>query len=316
VSWPKRPDSHQRVSGIPGAVHYPAESPAWAPKTFAFSATGPAQFGLPANHWQHTTTHGNYRKVVHYDGYWRPVVTREWDAANPAETTRTTVRRFDALGREKFVSFPMATLTLSWNDPSLDKGTHSTFDALGRLRRSEQRLSDYAFESLITQINYLDGFRKQIVNPRQAITTWSFQAFDQPDEGAPTEIEHPELVRTRIERDIYGKPESITRSGTYAGIATSATRYFVYDVHQRLCKQIDPESGASVFGYDAANNQIWSAEARWPTPTGTARSSPGPITRPTVKRRTAPSTGPATPAMSPTAILAWSTCSSGTTIRW
>ena len=239
-------------------ITYPADSPAWAPKTFSFAPTGPAQFGLPAGHWQHTTTHGNYRKVVHFDAYWRPVVTREWDAANPAETTRTVVRRFDALGREAFISHAQPALTLSWNDPSI-KGTHRQYDALGRLRLSEQ---DTELGRLPTQIDYLPGFIKQITDARFGVTKWSFQTLDQPDESFPVDIQQPEGVITTIERDVYGKQLLITRSGTYANSPATAARHFVYDAQQRLCKQIDPESGASVFGYDSANNLIWSAEGR------------------------------------------------------
>ena len=40
----------------------------------------------------------------------------------------------------------------------------------------------------------------------------------------------------------------------------SATRTYVYDSHQRLCKTLNPESGATVVDYDLAGNVAWSAE--------------------------------------------------------
>lgn len=40
----------------------------------------------------------------------------------------------------------------------------------------------------------------------------------------------------------------------------SATRRYVYDAYERLCKTINPESGATVVDYDAAGNVAWSAE--------------------------------------------------------
>lgn len=40
----------------------------------------------------------------------------------------------------------------------------------------------------------------------------------------------------------------------------SATRTYVYDAHERLCKTLNPESGATVVDYDAAGNVAWSAE--------------------------------------------------------
>jgi RHS repeat-associated protein len=40
----------------------------------------------------------------------------------------------------------------------------------------------------------------------------------------------------------------------------SVTRTYVYDEHMRLCKTINPESGATVVDYDAASNIAWMAE--------------------------------------------------------
>ena len=39
-----------------------------------------------------------------------------------------------------------------------------------------------------------------------------------------------------------------------------ATRRYVYDGYERLCKTINPESGATIVDYDAAGNVAWSAE--------------------------------------------------------
>ena len=58
-----------------------------------------------------------------------------------------------------------------------------------------------------------------------------------------------------IGRDAFGKALSITRGGS----AVSATRSYVYDANQRLCKTLEPESGAKVQAYDAANNVVWRA---------------------------------------------------------
>jgi RHS repeat-associated protein len=69
------------------------------------------------------------------------------------------------------------------------------------------------------------------------------------------DIAGPGGVDTRIQRDVFGKPETITRSGP----GVSVTRHYVYDGDQRLCKQVEPETRASVFGYDAAGNLAWSA---------------------------------------------------------
>jgi RHS repeat-associated protein len=50
---------------------------------------------------------------------------------------------------------------------------------------------------------------------------------------------------------------NLTVSG---GARISATRRYIYDTNERLCKTINPESGATVVDYDAAGNVAWSAE--------------------------------------------------------
>jgi len=40
----------------------------------------------------------------------------------------------------------------------------------------------------------------------------------------------------------------------------SLTRSYVYDANERLCKVINPESGATVYAYDGASNVLWTAE--------------------------------------------------------
>ena len=53
---------------------------------------------------------------------------------------------------------------------------------------------------------------------------------------------------------------AITRSGTNsAGVYATATRSYVYDGYERLCKTIEPETGATLQQLDAANNVSWRA---------------------------------------------------------
>lgn len=62
-------------------------------------------------------------------------------------------------------------------------------------------------------------------------------------------------------RDAWGKPTSITRSGVSPVV--SATRSYVYDAYQRLCKTIEPERAAEIFHYDGASRIDWSAKGQW-----------------------------------------------------
>jgi hypothetical protein len=74
---------------------------------------------------------------------------------------------------------------------------------------------------------------------------------------APVWIQHPEGAYTGINRDVFGKPLSIRRRD--ANGAVSVTRSYVYDSYQQLCKTVEPETGATANGYDAAGNLVWSA---------------------------------------------------------
>jgi RHS repeat-associated protein len=94
-----------------------------------------------------------------------------------------------------------------------------------------------------------------VINPRGYATTSWFQVFDEPSEEHVVQIQAPEGVSVAIARDLFGKPASISRSGAGA----SATRSYVYDANQRLCKTIEPETGATIQAYDGTGNLTWRA---------------------------------------------------------
>jgi YD repeat-containing protein len=103
------------------------------------------------------------------------------------------------------------------------------------------------------------SFFYSITNPRGFATATAYQAFDTPTTEAPVTITAPETQTTTITRDLFSKPLSITRGGTYNGGAVSATRSYVYDGYQRLCKTVEPEAGATTYEYDGAGNLLKSA---------------------------------------------------------
>ena len=98
-------------------------------------------------------------------------------------------------------------------------------------------------------------FQRVVTNPRGQTTTYGLQAFDSPDEAAVLAVWAPESAVVSIARDVFGKPLSITRAGN----GLSATRSYVYDPYQRLCKTLEPETAATVQDYDIAGNLAWRA---------------------------------------------------------
>jgi hypothetical protein len=216
-----------------------------------------AEYDIAAGHWKQTTTTGNAVTINYYDALWRPVLTRTYDTAAEAATRRVTLRKFDFKGRSLFESFPNRDIA-SIN--TVVNGTSKAYDALGRLTTAQTNSELPGALTILTSTNsYLAGFQKQMKDPRGNTTTTSYQAFDEPSEDRPIKITAPEGVTVDFVRDVFGKAKSITRAGTYNGGTVSATRSYVYDGNERLCKTIEPEIGATIMDYDAANNVTWRA---------------------------------------------------------
>jgi len=209
--------------------------------------------GLPIGHWRHTESTGSYKKTTYFDGRFRPLLTLEEDTANAA-SKRYTRRAFDHDNRETYASYPAAS------DPGQGAGTRTSYDALGRVISTAQNDGPSTF--LTTSTAYLSGFQTRTSNPRGQVTTVSYQAYDTPDTSAPISILGPDGVTTSIARDGFGMPLSVTRSGLYDGPPVAATRRYVYDGFERLCKRIDPEAGGTLFAYDGVGNLIASAEGQ------------------------------------------------------
>lgn len=188
-------------------VDYPGgDNVAWAPTFRNFEATTTAEFGLQGLHWKQTVQTGDGLSTTYFNARWLPTLTVTQDIARPASRSYL-VKRFDGLGREIFAAYPVASLG-SVND-SLD-GVTTRYDALGR-PLSKTQASELG--PLVTRFEYLQGFVTRETNPRGHATSTHFQVFDAPSTEHPVRIEAPKGVLTLIDRDDFGKPKAITRSG-------------------------------------------------------------------------------------------------------
>jgi RHS repeat-associated protein len=229
------------------SVAYPAgDTVAWNATTLALSQVFSAEYGLDVGHWKQVVSTGTGRKVNYYDALLRPVYTEEWDDADRANTSRIVKHQYDFAGRTTFESLPKRT----YNE--IADGVSHEYDALGRptLTATSSELG-----TLYDTFQYVGGFQKVYTDAKSNNTYYTYQTFDEPSESAIASISAPEGARVDIQRDVFGKPGSITRSGN----GKSATRRYVYDAYERLCKTIEPETGATVQDYDAANNVSWRA---------------------------------------------------------
>lgn len=178
---------------------------AWNGTHSAFERVGAEEYGLAAGHWRRTTTTGAATTITWYDALWRPVLQAHFDASD-ASGARSFVRKtFDSENRVTFESYPSAT-------SSPTSGVWTSYDALGRVVSVGQD-TELSPALQVTRTDYLAGFQTRVTNPRGFATTTSFQAFDQPSTEVPVRIDAPEGVTTVIQRDPFGKPLAITRSG-------------------------------------------------------------------------------------------------------
>lgn len=228
----------------------------WAATTITFSSGHGAAYGVPAGHWRQTTQTGNGRKVVVLDALWRPLVTQTQDQGSPTATNSEVVTRYDSNGRVAFESYPMRTNGTAVYTSAGLKGTHTAYDALGRV--THVRRDWEGAGQLTTTTEYLSGFQTRVTSPRNHKTlTALYLTWDEPTYEFPRGISHPEGAFTEIHRDIFGKVTALKRRNESGAIAL--TRSYGYDAHQQLCRSVDPESGATVMGYDGAGNLKWSA---------------------------------------------------------
>ncbi|HUD40521.1 MAG TPA: RHS repeat-associated core domain-containing protein [Dokdonella sp.] len=242
--------------------------------TYTFGTTSEIPGG---SHWRQTVTTGNGYTITYLDALLRPAMVKRYDGTSgttEAASRQMVLKRFDGQGRTTFESYPQRTIASIGSSPP---GTTTSYDALGRVSQTvaKTELSGAAADATTT-IQYLTGFQKRVTNPRGAVTDTWYQLFDEPSEDAPIQISEnvttlieSEKRSTTIARDVYGRPTTVTRSGTWDDSAISATRRYVYDPNHRLCKIIEPETGgpsspngATVIDYDAAGNVAWEAKGQ------------------------------------------------------
>jgi RHS repeat-associated protein len=235
-------------------------------ENLAFVPVSTSEYGIPANHWRQTITTGNSTTINYFDARLRKVLTYTADTANASATQRFQSFAYDSYNRVTFTSYPVRSIT-SITDITL--GHHTTYDALGRVTVTTQDSELGTPSTTTTQYLSSPVFQTQFTDAAGSITTSGYQAFDDPDEAKLTSSTLPAGVTLGIQRDVFGKALSITRSGTYNGSGVSATRSYVYDTNQLLCKTVEPETGATIQALDAANNIAWKAAGQSYTSTST-----------------------------------------------
>lgn len=172
-----------------------------------------------------------------------------------------------AEGRVAFQSYPSTS-------SSPTTGVWTNYDALGRVTSVGQD-TELTPALQLTTTTYNTGFTTTVTNPRGFSTTATYKTYDQPTTEWPMVITAPESATTTITREAFGKPTSLTRSG---GGVTAVLRDYAYNNQQELIRSQEPETGATIYGYDAAGNLSFSA-AGLPMGANWATTYPSSVTR-------------------------------------
>lgn len=244
-------DAMGRVSSIT----YPSETQLgvcdtsrWHQTTIATEFINTAEHGIAAGHWRTALRHGpNAHINTYYDAMLRPVLEEKFDLNDIPGTLSQVVKRYDTSGRLSFQSYPTTNVGDAW---TVTQGVRTFYDALDRVTRVEQ---DSEFGALATTTEYLPGLKTRVTNPRGFQSTTEYMAWDQPSYDLPILSQQPEGKTIQIARHPqFGWPLSLTQRN--AANTLSQTRRYVYDSYALLCKTIEPETGATWFGYDEAGN--------------------------------------------------------------
>lgn len=136
---------------------------------------------------------------------------------------------YDAMGRQTFVS-----------DPGATSGTRYKYDSLGRLTRITH--ADNTFKA----ITYGAGSRS-VTDERGKVTTYTYRGYGNPEKLQLMAINAPEtsanVTLTRNTRDQV----TAVKQGPF-------TRNYVYNANGYLVSVVNPETGTTRYGRDAAGN--------------------------------------------------------------
>ncbi|WP_076543254.1 RHS repeat domain-containing protein [Shewanella sp. UCD-KL21] len=200
---------------------------------------GIAGSGVEVGSLKETTTHGNYEIQNYFDSLGQIIFSSEQDKSD-FSTVRYKAYKYNVHGLNTLETFPS-------DIANNKKGVETQYDALGRII-SQTRNSD----SSIRQRKYLSGNKIAVTDSENNTTTTSFLAYGKPTYDKPNLIVAPDTDDTVINYNIFDQIIS-TRQGNII-----ETR--IYDDSQKLCKQVRPETGIAVFGYNAQRLPIWLAE--------------------------------------------------------
>ncbi|MFT4046983.1 MAG: RHS repeat-associated core domain-containing protein [Solimonas sp.] len=233
-------DALGRVS----AITFPSgDSVSWSAKSVVYAYTTAQQYGISTGTFYVTSIEGRHKLTTYYDELLQPILVVDLDSDSGVARCQTS--QYDYRGLLVFKSY--------WNTSYADvAGIHFTYDAIGRLTQW------ITTDGIVLETDgYSSGSKKTITDGEGNITAIQYQAFGRPEYDKPILITGPEGQVTTISRDVLGKILSITQG--------NVTRSFLYNSNALPCLRSDPESGSTLWGYDAAGQLRWEAKGQTST---------------------------------------------------
>lgn len=211
----------------------------WADTSISYSSLGS---GIVQ-----TSTRGNSRTIIDYDGMSRPALVEAVDLTGHS-LARFTQTSYNALNQVTFSSLPS-------HSSSPASGTNTTYDELGRITQTVETMAPFA----TTSTAYLSGNKIRVTDPTGAQTTTTYRAFGAPGTEEAMQVLDATGTITTMTRDIHGNITNLNQSSGLNGYTVNVDRKFWYDDRLRLCRHRAPEFGDELFAYDAAGQLTMSS---------------------------------------------------------
>jgi YD repeat-containing protein len=184
-----------------------------------YPAGNPKSISYGAN--TKTATRGSLVEATVFDGFGRATSVTLGGVAK----TFT----FDFLGRKTFES-----------DPGVSTGTSFQYDAVGRVVRTTNADSSY-------RVTAYGPATKQVTDEQGKTTVYSYRSYKEPSESILMGVAaHNPAASISIARNARDLVTSITQGGL--------TRSYGYNANYFVTSVVDPETGTTTFGRDAAGN--------------------------------------------------------------
>ncbi|RUO57833.1 RHS repeat domain-containing protein [Pseudidiomarina insulisalsae] len=186
-----------------------------------------------------TILRGNALTEIDYDGMFRPVLEKR--QALDTGWVAYVKTNYNNTGHVAFKSLPATSASPA-------AGTNYTYDSLGRVLTETETVAPYAQVSH----QYMSSHRHRVYDPSNAYTDYYAYGYDGPGSDDYRAIYHSSGTKTDLVKNVWGELTQLRQWGTQNGYYADQSQYYYYDAKRRVCRHYTPETGATLYAYNAA----------------------------------------------------------------